>query len=78
MILICVQDNESLQFISGMKLKGDELWIASNRIQNIFGNNTDTGFRYRIVLIKSIRHLLETAGRKCLQSDIIHSWANAN
>ncbi len=49
-----------------MKLKGDQLWIASNRVQNIMGNVTDTDFRFRVVWIRSIRLLLETVGRKCL------------
>jgi hypothetical protein len=60
------QDHTSLQFISGMKLKGDKLWIASNQVQNLMANVTTIDARYRIVFIKSVRLLLKEKGYKCL------------
>lgn len=59
---------EHLQFVSGLKLKGDTLWIATNRVQTVLSRtNTSTNiandFRMRVIVIKSITELLK--GTKC-------------
>lgn len=61
---------EHLQFVSGLKLKGDSLWIATNRVQTVLSRtnittNTANDFRMRIIVIQSITELLK--GTKCLK-----------
>lgn len=67
---VIYQHDEHLQFISGLKLKSDTLWIATNRIQNIFSPSNATNarneFRMRILVVKSISELLQ--GTRCVSS----------
>lgn len=62
-----------MQFISGMKLKGDKLWITSNQVQNLMANVNTTDARYRILLVKSVSLLLKEKGFKCLHPHNTHS-----
>jgi hypothetical protein len=59
LIFVCVQDDENLQFVSGMKLKGNQLLLTSSRLQNyIIGDLSRDDIKYRIILIDDVNQLL--------------------
>lgn len=54
------QDPENLQFISGMKLKGNQLLITTSRLQNYINGITNTDdIKYRMILIEDVNKLLQ-------------------
>lgn len=56
------QDNETLQFLSGVKVIGDSVWILSNQLQNfIAGTTRPTDVKYRI-LTGSVSQLIYGTG----------------
>jgi hypothetical protein len=54
------EDPENLQFISGMKLKGNQLLITTSRLQNYINGITNTNdIKYRMILIEDVNKLLQ-------------------
>lgn len=65
-IIFLFQDNEKLQFISGIKVIGDDLLLLSSKLQNYFSDKVnEKEINYRIIKA-SVDQL--TKGTKCRRS----------
>ena len=56
----CSQDDEALQFVTGLKLiDDDKLLITSSRLQNfVTGKVDETTFNYRVMMVDDLKRLL--------------------